>query len=152
MKCQQCLRTFSEDDLGDGLCVDCWDKAEENHDDPSPPIEYWCRHVGALTVEQQRRRRTWIIQSYNAGTPQADMARTLGVSRQMVWSILDGARRRGVPIEVRDGPVTIEQARSIRRQYARGGTSHRKLARQYGVAFGTIASILHNRTYKELAA
>ena len=152
MKCQKCLRTFSEDDLGNGLCVDCWDEMEENHDDPSPPIEYWCRHVGALPIEQQQRRRTWIIQSYNAGTPQAYMARTLGVSRQMVWKILDGARRRGMTTEARNSSITIEQARTIRHQYAQGGTSYRKLAQRHMVCPTTIANILHHRTCKELIA
>ena len=146
MKCQQCLRTFSEDDLGDGLCVDCWDKVEETNDDPSPPIEYWRSHVGALPTEHQRRRRTWVIQSYNARTLQTDIARTLGISRQMVWSILDGARRRGVPMRAPDERTTItpEQARAIRCMYAQGGTSHRKLAHRYGVGLTKIASILHH--------
>lgn len=48
--------------------------------------------------------------------------------------------------------LTEGEVVSIRRVYAQGGTSHRKLAKQFGVSKGTITFILHGDTWRHVDA
>lgn len=43
--------------------------------------------------------------------------------------------------------LTLEQAMEIRRLYAAGGTSHRRLAAQFGITKGAITQLLTGRTW-----
>jgi membrane-bound lytic murein transglycosylase B len=45
--------------------------------------------------------------------------------------------------------LSIEKAREIRARYAAGGTSHKRLGAEYGVAKQVITAILHNRLWRE---
>ena len=42
---------------------------------------------------------------------------------------------------------TFEEAEEIREKYAKGGHTHRGLAKEYGVVHGTIGKILRNKRY-----
>jgi hypothetical protein len=43
--------------------------------------------------------------------------------------------------------LTNEDAQAIRERYAEGGTSHRKLAKEFGVSAGVVHNILSGRSY-----
>jgi hypothetical protein len=47
--------------------------------------------------------------------------------------------------------LTKDAVREIRAKYAAGGTSHARLAAEYGVAAGTIQDVLERRTWRHVA-
>ena len=44
--------------------------------------------------------------------------------------------------------LTATDVNEIRARYAAGGISQPRLAREYGVSCGSIANIIHNRTWR----
>jgi predicted DNA-binding protein (UPF0251 family) len=52
--------------------------------------------------------------------------------------------------EAKGSKLTASQVYAIRVRYARGGVSQTELAREYGVARGTIENLLHRQTWKHV--